>query len=207
VIYQGTESNAQPYAAQFRALGPISTTVYTNVDNVQLYTVIGNNFDGPVCVKNHNIDGAGISLPAWDIEGLRKAFTIYSSLSLDARFSNTVVLLENYGMQGVRAVDPTLSSLAIEERERPVLTAPVIWWEGDDEQTAQDANEYLRAIRDALNTGVDRDAGERHVYVNYAIGDEDRSQLYGYDDRLQRLAKLKVKWDPENRFGFYNPVV
>jgi hypothetical protein len=207
VIYHGTESNAEPYAVQFKALGPLSTTIYTNVDNVQLYTVTGNSFEGPVCVKNQNIYGAGVSLPAWDIDGLRKAFTIYRSISSDPRFSNPVVLLENYGMQGVRAVDPALSSLAIEERERPVLSAPVIWWEGEDEQTAQDANEYLRAIRDALNRGVDESADERHVYVNYAIGDEDKTQLYGYDDRLQRLAKLKAKWDPENRFGFYNPIV
>jgi hypothetical protein len=206
-LYQGTEKDAEPYASQFKALGPISTTLYTNVDNVQVYTVLGNNLDNQVCVKNNNINGVGISLREWDLQGLRQAFTIYSNLSSDARFSLTAVLLENYGMQGVRAVDPALSSLAIEERERPILAGPVIWWEGEDEQAARDANAYLRAIRDALNTGIDKSHSERHVYVNYAIGDEDRSQLYGYDGRLQRLAELKVKWDPENRFGFYNPIV
>ena len=31
--------------------------------------------------------------------------------------------------------------------------------------------------------------------------------MYGYDARLTKLAKLKNEWDPENRFGFYNPIV
>jgi hypothetical protein len=198
---------AEQYSAQFRALVPISTTVYTDVDDVQLYTVLGNNLESQVCIRNNNIAGVGVSLPTWDLEGARKAFTIFSNLTADARFSKSVTLLENYGMQGVRAVDPALSSLALEERERPVLASPVLWWEGDDEQTVRDANVYLQDIRNALYTGIDKNGSARHTYVNYALGDEDRSELYGYDDRLERLAKLKEKWDPKNRFAFYNPIV
>jgi hypothetical protein len=126
---------------------------------------------------------------------------------MDTRFSNSVILLENYGMQGVRAVDPALSALALEERERPVLASPVLWWEGNDEETTRDANAYLHALREALYTGLDKKNGTRHTYMNYAMGDEDNAELYGYDDRLERLAKLKQKWDPKNRFAFYNPIV
>lgn len=109
-------------------------------------------------------------------------------------------------MQGVRAVDPMLTSLALEERQLPVLAGPATWWEGDDEQTTREACAYIRAVTDALYTGVDQSGIERHTYVNYANGGEKRSQLYGDNVRLKRLAKLKRKWDPQNRFGFYNPI-
>jgi hypothetical protein len=110
-------------------------------------------------------------------------------------------------MQGVRTVDPALSSLALEERERPSLASPVLWWEGDDEQNKRDAAAYMHALRDALYTGLDKNHGKRHTYMNYAMGDEDNTELYGYDDRLERLAQLKQKWDPKNQFAFYSPIV
>lgn len=208
LAYEGSEAEAEPYAAQFKALGPLSTTVSTDVDYIQLYTVTNNNLNQQPCVKNNNIAGAGISLPAWDVEGVRKAYTIFSNLSTDARFSKSIILLENYGTKGVRAIDPASTALALEEREWAALAGPVMWWEGESEQDKQDAYAYIRGMEDALFMGLDKSGVKRHTYVNYANGDEKRrEQLYGYDDRLEKLAKLKKVWDPEYRFGFYNPVV
>lgn len=45
------------------------------------------------------------------------------------------------------------------------------------------------------------------TYVNYALGDEPAEQMYGHEPwRLQRLRALKKKYDPNNRFGYYNPI-
>jgi hypothetical protein len=41
------------------------------------------------------------------------------------------------------------------------------------------------------------------IYVNYAHGDENLSQIYGRD-KLRRLAGLKKTWDPKNVFGYNN---
>ncbi|KAI1585465.1 BBE domain containing protein [Pyrenophora tritici-repentis] len=109
-------------------------------------------------------------------------------------------------MQGVRAVDPASTALALEERENPILASPVLWWKGDDEQTNKDAYAYTRAIRDALYTGLDKSDGKRHCYVNYANGEEPKAELYGYDARLAKLTKLKNDWDPKNSFKYYNPI-
>ncbi|KAF2036502.1 FAD-binding domain-containing protein [Setomelanomma holmii] len=207
VAYEGSEADAEPYAAQFKAIGPISTTVSTNVNYVELYTVTGNNLGSQACVRNDNILGAGTSLPAWDLVGVRKAFTIFGNLTADARFANSITLLENYGMQGVRAVDPATTALAPEERERPVLASPVLWWEGDNEKTTQDAYAYVSAMRNALYTGMDKANQKRHCYVNYANGEEKKPEMYGYDARLEKLTALKKEWDPKNKFGFYNPIV
>ncbi|KAH7093198.1 hypothetical protein FB567DRAFT_544580 [Paraphoma chrysanthemicola] len=207
VAYEGSEDEAAKWAAQFAAVGPISTTTSTNVNYVDLYTVTGNSIDGQVCQRNKNGAGAGVSLPAWDLTGLRKAFTIFSKMTADPRFNSAITLLENYGMQGVRAVDSTTTALALEEREYPILASPVLWWEGVDEQTTKDADAYMIAIRNALYTGLDSTSKKRHAYVNYANGDEPTQELYGYDSRLEKLKELKKLWDPENRFGFYNPLV
>lgn len=56
------------------------------------------------------------------------------------------------------------------------------------------------------------DAGEPqrplNVYVNYAYGDETVEQIYGYEAwRVQKLKNLKRRYDPQNRFRFYNPIV
>jgi hypothetical protein len=181
--------------------------VNANVDYVQLYTVTSQNLDSPSCAKNRNQLGAGTSLPSWDLQGIRKAFNIFANLTADSRFATSSVLLENYGIQGVRAIDSSSTSLAPEERERPVLTGPSIWWDGNDKQTEKDANVYAQDIRNALSMGIDKNNQKRHYYVNYASGVETKPEMYGYDSRLERLQKLKKELDPKNRFGFYNPVV
>jgi len=174
---------------------------------VELYTVTGNNLDSQACIRNNNIVGAGTSLPAWDMEGTRKAFTIFGNITADPRFSTSITLIENYGMEGVRAFDSASTSLATEEREYPVVASPVLWWDGDDEQTTEDAYAYANAMREALYTGVDKSEDERHCYVNYANGGEKNPEMYGYGSRLERLVGLKKQWDPSNRFGYYNSFV
>ena len=47
-----------------------------------------------------------------------------------------------------------------------------------------------------------------NVYTNYAYGDETTQQLYGHEDwRIEKLRRLKKKWDPKGKFNFYNPIV
>lgn len=48
------------------------------------------------------------------------------------------------------------------------------------------------------------------TYVNYASGQpyETVESIYGYEPwRLDRLRKLKAKYDPHNSFRFYSPIV
>lgn len=208
VAYEGSEAEAEPYAARFKALGPISTTLDADVNYVELYTVTGNSLSSQACTQNENILGAGVSLPAWDIPGIRKAFTIFADITADPRFNTSITLLENYGMQGVRGVDSASTALAPAERELPILASPVLWWAGDDDKTTKDAHAHTRAMRDALYTGVDSNSKQkRHCYVNYANGEESKPEVYGDKARLTKLAKLKRVWDPNNKFSYYNPIV
>ncbi|KAJ4318684.1 hypothetical protein N0V94_004301 [Neodidymelliopsis sp. IMI 364377] len=208
IIFEGPPTEAELYAAPFIALGPASTTI-DNVNYIDLYKVTGNDLNSRACIRNRNMLGAGTSLPKWDLEGARKAFSIFGNVTADPRFNSSITLLENYGMQGVQAIDAATTALAPQEREYPVLANPVLWWDGDDVEDVNDAYAYASAIRNALSIGVDRSVDKkRHCYVNYANGEETRAEMYGYERwRLARLRELKMKWDPKNRFAFYNPVV
>lgn len=138
---------------------------------------------------------------------MRNAFSVFANITADTRFNTSITLLENYGMQAVRAVNPASTALAPEEREYNVLASPVLWWDGEDENTAANAYGFVEKMRDALYMGVDTGRGKRHCYVNYANGNggEDKRELYGYDGRVEKLVGLKKKWDVKGRFGFYNP--
>ncbi|RFU76457.1 fad binding domain-containing [Trichoderma arundinaceum] len=45
------------------------------------------------------------------------------------------------------------------------------------------------------------------TYLNYAVGNEPLESIYGYDGQLPRLRALKSKYDPLNKFRWYNPIV
>jgi Berberine and berberine like len=68
------------------------------------------------------------------------------------------------------------------------------------------AEEFGRHARNLLKAGSG--SPEQHSYVNYAHGDESLEEVYGYEPwRLQKLRWLKKKYDPKNKFGFYEPIV
>jgi hypothetical protein len=46
---------------------------------------------------------------------------------------------------------------------------------------------------------------ELELYTTYAHGDEGAQTWYR--DSLLRLTELKKKYDPQNRFRFFNPIV
>ncbi|KAI9903504.1 hypothetical protein N3K66_000033 [Trichothecium roseum] len=145
----------------------------------------------------------------------------------DNVFSTSTWLLESYGMRGVRAVPDDANAVAPEERRLPLLTSPILWWKGDDPAHRQRAVDIGSRIRAAVRSPFSPSSSsssqphgpqpeqqqqqqqqqQAHSYVNYAYGDESVQEMYGRDEaRLAKLRDLKRKWDPQNRFGFYNPI-
>lgn len=206
VHYEGPKSEADKYAAPFQALGPAVNEVYENVDYIQLYNVTQNSLDSVACRTNLNVMGSGASLPEWNATAARAAYTIFSQLTADPRYNTSVLLLENYGMKGVRAVNPNDTSLSLEERQYPIIANPTIWWAGNKTQDTLDAYAYGEKIRQAWFSGLPA-ASKKHTYVNYAIGTENFNQMYGYEAwRVKKLKGLKSAWDPKDNFAYYNPV-
>jgi hypothetical protein len=62
------------------------------------------------------------------------------------------------------------------------------------------------AIRDILVAGAQKSGGS-HSYVNYVRGTESLNAIYGEEWRLDKLRSLKRRYDPENRFRYYAPIL
>ncbi|KAJ4298229.1 hypothetical protein N0V90_006128 [Kalmusia sp. IMI 367209] len=182
IVYEGTQHDLETRAAPFLALGPASKTLLTHVSYDRLYQALGFGKETFICSKNTNQAISGVALPKWNIAGVQKMY------------------------EAVQAVDPRSTALAIEERERPILSTVVIHYEGDDEAASRDTQVYLAKFKDAIYTGLG--TGKRHAYVNYASGKESVEEVYGKERwRVEKLKALKRVWDPESRFRFYNPIV
>ncbi|KAI1103537.1 FAD-binding domain-containing protein [Jackrogersella minutella] len=77
-------------------------------------------------------------------------------------------------------------------------------WTGLDNPFQETANAFAREVRADL--AATSGYSDLTTYVSYAYGDESLEQKFGRD-KLPRLFKLKEKWDPENKFGYCNPLV
>jgi hypothetical protein len=184
-------------------LGPAFNSTTKDIEYGDLFDVGGFGTDSSVCRKNQNILGYPSSFPQWDADAMRKGFEVFSELTAEETFSTSAWLLESYGRGGVQAVDKSANAVAPEERENHLLTSPMLWWVGDDKANQEKAEEYGAKMRKAVRSG----STANHAYVNYAMGDEGLREMYGHSDtRMQKLKSLKKKWDPENKFGFYNPI-
>ncbi|CAJ2509325.1 Uu.00g143510.m01.CDS01 [Anthostomella pinea] len=76
-------------------------------------------------------------------------------------------------------------------------------WTGLDNPFGETANAFAKKLRaDLVATSGYTDLS---VYVSYAHGDETAEQKFGRE-KLPRLVTLKKEWDPENVFGYCNPL-
>lgn len=134
---------------------------------------------------------------------MRRGFDLFSELTADPVFSGAAWLLESYGRVGVRKVSVDENAVSPEERHLHILTSPMLWWKGDSSKNRDKAVRYGQRMQKAIRTRCN----VPHTYVNYAMGAESLSEVYGKDTaRVNRLVELKKRWDPKNRFGFYNPL-
>ncbi|KAI5868214.1 hypothetical protein GGS23DRAFT_544560 [Durotheca rogersii] len=76
-------------------------------------------------------------------------------------------------------------------------------WPGLDNPLSEIANNFGLELRDDFQ--ATSGYPELSAYVNYAWGDETAEQIYGRN-KLPRLIALKKKWDPNNVFGYSNPI-
>ncbi|KAK4541282.1 hypothetical protein LTR36_008198 [Oleoguttula mirabilis] len=204
--YLGTADEVEPYVARFRQAGPISVTTAENVAYNDYYIATSNGYNQTTCEEDNNISGYAISLRKYNKAAVRQTFGYFSNLTADARYNTSVWLLESYGSRGVWAQNYSATAVAPAERNLPVLTVPITWWAGNSTEAREKAETYGKLMRAALAAGDQETSSTSHVYLNYAIGDESREQVYGAEP-LPRLQALKKRYDPANKFGFYMPLV
>jgi len=204
LLWEGENPIAEDYMHTFLDLKPPFSQLVPDISWGSIHSVGGYGRDTNICRKNFNLLGFPNSIGAWNSTAMREGFSLFAELTSDSKFSTSAWILESYGRNAVQEVPDDKNAVAPEERMRHLLTSPLMWWDGHDEAHLLKAIEYGQKIQAALRVGTESIG---HAYVNYAVGNEPLAETYGGDEkRISKLKRLKKKWDPNNRFGFYVPL-
>ncbi|KAL8664627.1 MAG: hypothetical protein Q9202_002897 [Teloschistes flavicans] len=124
--------------------------------------------------------------------------SLYVFATINSQYSKT----DNYDPGGMKAGDT--ASTAYPHRDDDILVSfdPIYPRSTVSDAIALDVATKFRATLHASDT-----PGRNFTaYLNYANGDEPIEALYGYESwRLDRVRRLKKKYDPSNKFKFFNP--
>ncbi|KAL8369781.1 hypothetical protein RB595_000221 [Gaeumannomyces hyphopodioides] len=206
IIQQGVKAVSPEYTQPFRDIGPLAAIPQTG-DYLQVSGWAGVALSSPPCQK------AGLANPRFPIyldsynpSVMAETYAAYAAAvgPADSAFHGSIFMFEGYPSQGLRAVDASAAAFA--HRDRRLLNAPLIQYRpapGTDVEAR--ARELGGRLRDMLQAGSGR-AGRAAAYVNYGYGNEEEGQFYGDAARLAKLAALKQKYDPSDRFSFYAPI-
>ncbi|KAL2012773.1 hypothetical protein VTN00DRAFT_298 [Thermoascus crustaceus] len=198
ILQEGVSTIESTYTAPFRELGAaVLASGSGTYKDLPAWT--GNANVSPPCQKNGdvNILRFPIDLQSYSVKAQRVAFDKFARVTSEIpQLNRSMFLFEGYSLQGFKAVPA--NSTAFPFRHDNLLVAPLIIYESDPklDATAIAFGEDLRQI-------LSQESGETELraYVNYAFGEEQPKNWYGYEPwRLEKLKALKDKYDPQRKF-------
>ena len=198
IYWQGDAIPAQ-YTDPIEALRPVNVT-NNRLDIVNLNSNNGASADGPACAKGESHRTYPADLVKYNVDNIRHAMAIFEKLP--ASFATSSIMLEAFAMNYVRKIAE--QSTAFPDRSTNILASPLLNYPANDSTLDAVALNIGKQLRSAFlnNTGRPLNA-----YVNYANGDESNEATYGYDSwRLRKLRDLKRRYDPMEKFSFYEPI-
>ncbi|KAK3292854.1 FAD binding domain-containing protein [Chaetomium fimeti] len=201
--YVGTAEEAAPFLSAFDDVGPLHSEAQS-LSYPAVLDATGTGLNSPMCQDGHTNMQFPFGLLKHNITATRQIYDYYSSVTTaQPLFNQSIVVFEAYSLQGVQAVDP--DSSAFPHRDDNLLNDVLVTYDPDS-SLDDEAVRIGKQITEFWAQGQpDR---ERHIYVNYAFGDEPLEQMYGSEPwRLERLRAAKAKYDPDNVFRFYNPII
>ncbi|PVH94013.1 FAD binding domain protein [Periconia macrospinosa] len=203
VVWFGPEADFAKEIQPFLAAGPIANNTKT-VQWTNWWTVA--NFGGyssptaPDCVDGQFFNAYALDIKKTDPAAMTK---VYGDIVAFAR--------ANPGFSGFFGINryPETVTLQVPNCEtaygyRDTKALVTIQSSYHPNATLNDAaNKLFRNARSEIQatSGFDHLA----VYVNFGHGDEGPAVWYS-PEKLENLMRLKRKWDPQERFSFYQPV-
>ena len=203
--YRGTAAEADKYLAPFNKIESVSSES-GDVPYPQISVAQGNSEDSPVCQDNHVRITATAGLQVYNITAEQQIFDGFKhrAATNPELASGGDILHEGYSTKAVDAQNPDDSSYPFRSDHHLMLIQTVI--PPGNSKIEQDAWDWAREVRDQWNEG--QPGRPIDAYVNYANGFEPVEQMYGHEAwRLDKLRGLKAKYDPSNRFRYYNPII
>lgn len=201
--YRGSAEEAAPYLAPFDAIEAVSTDT-GDVPYPEIAYVHAVGEEDAACTGSivRVLTTAGLETynvtaehQIWD------SFTKRIAENPDL-VSMAIIIHEGY------------STKAVQDRDRASTAYPfrgdhLMQFQGNlppDSGLEEQMLQWATEVQDLWNAGQPNRLPD--AYVNYASGFESVQEWYGHELwRVTKLRGLKAKYDPFNRFRFYNPIV
>ena len=201
--YRGTAEKAEKILAPFNAI----EAAYQQMDDVP-YTHIahaqGYGMSDPICQHGSVHSTSTAFLRVYNLTAERLIYESFMQRAAqDADLAaGTSIMHEGYSTEGVEAVDPAGSAYPF-RADRHLMLFNAVVPHPDNEKAAW---AWAAEVRDQWNAGQPNRSVD--AYINYATGLETLEEHYGHESwRIERLRRLKARYDPNNRFRYYNPIV
>ncbi|KAI2779941.1 FAD-binding domain-containing protein [Daldinia loculata] len=203
--YRGSAEEAEKHLTLFNAIEAVYEE-YDDVSYPKISVAQGTDEDSSLCQENQIRIAATAGLEVYNVTAER---LIYDGFKKRVAGNPVLVaggniLHEGYSTEAVTAQNSDDSAYPFRADHHLMLFQTVVPQNNPSVEKA--AWEWAIEVRDQWNEGQPGRAP--NAYVNYANGFEPVEQMYGHEAwRLERLRNLKAKYDPSNRFRFYNPII
>ncbi|KAI1157043.1 hypothetical protein F4825DRAFT_471459 [Nemania diffusa] len=202
--YSSSASSAEAILAPFNAIEAITQEMgdvpYPDIIYPQLTSQDTDCGDGAYAV-------ATSMTKTWNVTAERRNFELYSrNIALYPDLAPTSLLFyEGYAVEAMQAVPSASTAYPHRDQIHLCLFQVTVTEEANSKASAQ---AWAKGHWDIWTAG--HPGSEPAVYVNYAVGLEYQSleDIYGSEPwRLQKLRRLKAKYDAGNSFRYYNSFV
>ncbi|KAK1143241.1 hypothetical protein N8T08_006941 [Aspergillus melleus] len=201
--YTGPAKDGEKLLKPFNAI-PAVWDEQGDVPYPQIADIQGTGMKSPLCAPETTHITSTAGLKRYNITAQRNIYDLFNKkVAEHPEFKAARVVHEGYSNVGVRKRDSASSAFPFRDENHLMYFDAVI----DEGSNLTEATQQFAAeVRDLWNAG--QPERKPSTYVNYAGGGESLESLYGWEPwRLQRLRRLKAKYDPNNRFRFYNPII
>lgn len=203
--YRGTAEVAEQYLAPFNAIEAVYDE-FGDVPYPEVSVAQANDEDSFVCQQNQVRITATAGLQVYNLTAERQIFDGFKQrvASNPELATGAGILHEGYSTEAVTDKNPHDSAYPFRADHHLLLFLTII--PPGNSSIEHAAWKWAKEVRAQWNDG--QPGRPMNAYVNYANGCEPVEQWYGHEAwRLERLRGLKAKYDPYNRFRYYNPIV
>ncbi|KAK4223289.1 hypothetical protein QBC38DRAFT_548593 [Podospora fimiseda] len=202
-VYRGPADEAEKLLAPFNAIDAVSSTM-GDVPYSQVATVQGTSWDSPICQHGNVHVTSTVFLQVYNLTTERQIFEGFKrrAKSSPALAAQSFIMHEGYSTEAVDKIDAASSAYPFRSDYHLTLFDAVV----PSPEYEPEARAWAAEVRDQWMAG--QPGRKLDAYVNYASGLETAPDWYGHESwRIDRLKSLKAKYDPYNRFRYYNPII
>lgn len=205
--YRGSAEEAEQLLAPFNAIEAV-WDAQGDVPYPEVSVVQGTGVEGFLCeTENTTRIIAPAGLQVYNVTAQQQIFDGFKQRMAQnpELAAGGIIVHEGYSTEAVNAIDSDVSAYPFRADHLLVYFSAILSANASSSLTDA-AWEWANEVKGQWNDGQPERLPD--AYVNYANGFEPIEQKYGHEPwRLERLRGLKAKYDPNNRFRFYNPIV